>query len=948
MAEIVLFSAFAPSSGFELWRSDGTSAGTFIVREIGAGGTSGEPYALAPAGDRVLFFAVDPDTSGSYALWRSDGTSAGTVPLGPMDTAASRLAVVDGTAYFVGTDASRGAEPWVAAGDGASAGLLLDIRSGPAGSNPGPFVEFGGAAYFAADDGSRRGLWRTDGTSAGTVLAAPVDIAADSLPGAMAVADGTLYFAATDASHGLELWRSDGTSAGTALAFDVVPGTLGSSPRSLAALGDALLFTAEDASHGAELWLWDGTTAGLLADLQPGADGSDPANAVAVGGLVFFTADNAAFGRELWRTDGTSEGTVQVLDIASGPAGSSPLALTAVGDRLFFRANDGSHGSELWVSDGSASGTFMVRDIHPGGSGAPDWLAVLDEPPQDDHDTVPPDTSIAVGPPPVGEATTATFDLAADEPGAHFEAALDGGTWAAAADPLTLSGLAVGAHSLAVRAIDEAGNVDPTPVQYAWTVVAPAPDTTPPETTILAGPAETEAPTTALFDFAADETGATFEVSLDGGPWISVPDPLTVAGLAAGPHTLLARARDAVGNVDESPADWAWTVGPGGAPGGAEPPDTTILAGPALTTPATLALFDLAGGQSAVRYEARLDAGEWAPASDPLVLLGLAAGAHTLAVRAVDLAGKADETPAVHAWSVAPPAVVPDPGPAPIVGGVARDVRVFSEVDAIVPEDLVEWLRTHDSLRLPDFVRNLTLLGADELNGDGNALANVMVGNAAANVLVAYAGNDSVLGLGGDDLLAVGTGDDTVLGDGSADSVAGDDTVWGGQGADSIDGGGGRDLLNGDRGADHVRGGGGDDLVNGGADDDDLDGGTGADTLRGGQGADRIVGSGGTDVLAGDAGADTLTGGAAGGAGDGAADLFVATADGEMDVVTDFEVGIDRVQIEAPTGIIGMASFHDRATDTGVGLLIDLGGASRLLLLGVAEADVTIADLLIV
>ena len=133
----------------------------------------------------------------------------------------------------------------------------------------------------------------------------------------------------------------------------------------------------------------------------------------------------------------------------------------------------------------------------------------------------------------------------------------------------------------------------------------------------------------------------------------------------------------------------------------------------------------------------------------------------------------------------------------------------FWAADSIAADAGIDWLRSHVSLRLPDAVANLTLLGADERNGDGHDGANVLDGNAAANILVGFGGNDSILGQGGADFLAGGTGDDTIWGDDTAGLAAGDDTAWGGQGNDRMAGGAGLDLLNGDRGADSIQGGGG-------------------------------------------------------------------------------------------------------------------------------------------
>jgi hypothetical protein len=86
------------------------------------------------------------------------------------------------------------------------------------------------------------------------------------------------------------------------------------------------------------------------------------------------------------------------------------------------------------------------------------------------RDTVAPDTSILSGPPPLAGSVNATFDFASPDATATFQCSVDGGAFAACTDPVTFNGLAQGPHNLSVRAIDPAGNVDPTPATYTWVI----------------------------------------------------------------------------------------------------------------------------------------------------------------------------------------------------------------------------------------------------------------------------------------------------------------------------------------------------------------------------------------------------------------------------------------------------------------------------------------------
>ncbi|WP_240359172.1 adventurous gliding motility protein AgmC [Pyxidicoccus trucidator] len=265
-------------------------------------------------------------------------------------------------------------------------------------------------------------------------------------------------------------------------------------------------------------------------------------------------------------------------------------------------------------------------------------------------DTSAPDTTIVSGPAAVTSATTATFDFSSNESPVTYECSLDGAAFVACTDPVTFSGLANGNHTLAVRARDAAGNVDPTPATHAWTV-----DTTVPDTTIVSGPPALTNSTTATFDFSSNESPVTYQCSLDGAAFVACTDPRTFTGLANGNHTLAVRAVDAAGNVDPTPATHAWTVD-------ATVPDTTIVSGPALVTNATTATFDFSSNESPVTYQCSVDGAAFAACTDPLTLSNVSAGNHTLAVRAVDAAGNVDPTPATYAWTVdltdpAPPVI---------------------------------------------------------------------------------------------------------------------------------------------------------------------------------------------------------------------------------------------------------------------------------------------------
>jgi len=362
--------------GAELWKTDGTAAGTAMVKDIWPGPLSSSPEDLAAHGGLVYFRAYDM-THGSE-LWVSDGTPGGTrmvrdISPGPFTSYPEHLTSTAGFLFFAADDGVHGTELWRTDGTEAGTVLVKDIHPGAADSYLWSFdsVAIGSTLYFTFwHETYGYELWKSDGSAAGTALVKDIyPGAGSSYPFSLTEAGGLLFFSAMDAGHGHELWRTDGTAAGTALVKDILPGADGSSPAYLTEYGGALIFAAADGVHGNELWKSDGTPAGtvLVKDVYPGADYSWPTTLTKAGGILYFTAYVGSIGRELWKSDGTAGGTVLVRDISPEPYwSSSPYPMVDVGGTLVFVADDGVHGQELWKSDGTWAGTTLLRDIEPG------------------------------------------------------------------------------------------------------------------------------------------------------------------------------------------------------------------------------------------------------------------------------------------------------------------------------------------------------------------------------------------------------------------------------------------------------------------------------------------------------------------------------------------------------------------------------------------------------
>ena len=346
-----------------------------------------------------------------------------------------------------------------------------------------------------------------------------------------------------------------------------------------------------------------------------------------------------------------------------------PLVTTTTKASLSFTASESGSSFECeldfgpWVACSSPASysnlglglhTFAVRATDEAGntdtSPAIATWTVLALP-----DTTPPDTSIVARPPGRTTNPDASFSFTATESGSTFECRLDSAAWGACASPASYPDLAVGQHTFAVRAVDAAGNTDPSPATDSWTVQTPA-DETPPETTITGQPQSITTDTAASFSFTASESGSTFACKLDSGSWGNCASPSSYSGLSVGQHTFSVRASDGAGNTDLTPATYSWTVQ---AAADETPPETAITSQPASATTATAASFGFTASESGSTFSCKLDSGSWGSCTSPASYSGLAVGQHTFSVRATDKAANTDPTPATYAWTVEAPVQEP-------------------------------------------------------------------------------------------------------------------------------------------------------------------------------------------------------------------------------------------------------------------------------------------------
>lgn len=359
--------------GYELWVSDGTTAGTFMLKDIDTlPGHSGAPR-LFFVFQQKLYFQANDSVHGKE-LWVTDGSEAGThlvkdIWPGKGDGFRDIYARLDtnlSSRFFIfeASDSIHGFEPWISDGTDTGTHMLMDIYPGIKSSGSIKFTCFKGKAFFRAWDGVHGGeLWTTDGTTAGTSLFKDINpggMYSHSSPSGLFIYNGLFYFSAYDIINGYEPWTSDGTVAGTYLLKDINPGYPSSMYPLFVGFKNVVAFYANDGIHNTEPWITDGTTNGthLLKDINTVDSSFGTLNIEVYKNKFYISLYDGIHGIELWQLDTNSVNTIFFKDMNPGIANGCINNNTIIHDcRLFTVADNNTGGCDLWVLDGDSAHT---------------------------------------------------------------------------------------------------------------------------------------------------------------------------------------------------------------------------------------------------------------------------------------------------------------------------------------------------------------------------------------------------------------------------------------------------------------------------------------------------------------------------------------------------------------------------------------------------------------
>ena len=376
----LLFVGRTTAGPLNLYRTDGTAGGSQVLRA----GLS-EVTAIVSNGARAWF------VSQRNQLWTTDGTAAGTVMLKQFatmtfDPSAATLTLVGPSLAFTANDAASGWELWVSDGTVAGTRLVKDIVPGTTGAGPYSLNVLGGALTFLISSTTGTALWTSDLTTSGTLSVkdyAPEFITAS-------VVAGPKLFAFSSTKN--KLWTSDGTAVGSSGVIDV--GGAAFQLKRLDVLGSRVVVRVLDPNAAGstddegELWVSDGTAGGtqvlqVLGTpwLSPNANDWAKPEGASVGTRLVFPFSGRAGSSDLWVTDGTPGGTRALRDLFDAERSDVAWNVTfgSAGGSLYFAASDGVSGTELWKTDGTSAGTTRVADLLPGAnSSSPSNFALVE------------------------------------------------------------------------------------------------------------------------------------------------------------------------------------------------------------------------------------------------------------------------------------------------------------------------------------------------------------------------------------------------------------------------------------------------------------------------------------------------------------------------------------------------------------------------------------------
>lgn len=382
MANTLIFLGSTPTNASQLFTL-GATANTAVVSNLGgySGAAGPEDFTACNGGE-----AFNGGALGAQVLWGLSGsgiaapitTSALSPDLDPLN-----LTAVGTTLFFSGTDAAGNNGLFTSDGTSGGTHEIAAANAAASGLSPDEIVSANGKAFFSGVDASgSTGLWVSNGTTAGTMKLAVANtdtqdisqLGAGLNPTNITVANGQIFFAGTDASGSIGLWKSDGTGAGTVeLSIgNAAAGGINPTTSNIVSFNGLTYFAGQDASGNIGLWVTDGSGGDTheIGVNNASSNGLAPVSLTVFNGSLYFGGTDASGNTGLWKSDGTTAGTTELAVSGTAPGGLAPsassvldytnVAMTVFNNRLYFAGSGADGTDDLWSSDGTGAGTVQV------------------------------------------------------------------------------------------------------------------------------------------------------------------------------------------------------------------------------------------------------------------------------------------------------------------------------------------------------------------------------------------------------------------------------------------------------------------------------------------------------------------------------------------------------------------------------------------------------------
>ncbi len=357
---------FYPENEPDLWVTDGTTNGTV---KVGSGSIIKVPYVLSQLGNKVIFYGND-DAHGSE-LWISDGTLAGTHLLKDIsigrgssmtNDSYSEFVILNDKAYFIVTDDTGKLNIWRTDGTEAGTELFHNIGGNTYGNSISKLKIVGGSLYYiitTIGSSTENKIWKTDGTVAGTILIKSIFSNIASAVFSVTATNNRLFFITFAGSSTLQLWSTVGTTIGTIPLLTFTSDIFFREPV-LSVVNDKIFFNGYTSNKDG-LWSSDGTVAGtiLIKNRAPNTSFSDLIN---YNGKGYFWHQDTDSKYKLWSSDGTATNTkVAINSLKLTAYDSFQPSLKFVSNNLLFLIFTDGKSFKLWKTDGTDDMLEVVK-----------------------------------------------------------------------------------------------------------------------------------------------------------------------------------------------------------------------------------------------------------------------------------------------------------------------------------------------------------------------------------------------------------------------------------------------------------------------------------------------------------------------------------------------------------------------------------------------------------